>query len=75
MNEKSAVEGILKAQKKQEGDTDTVTVGDNPASSCHSRGEALSVGTHTRDGLEDFAVAAAAALVSSEGNGAGFVHG
>ena len=26
LNEKSAVEGILKAQQNQEGDTDTVTV-------------------------------------------------
>ena len=41
-------------------------------SSCHSKGEALSLGTHTRDGIEDYAaaVAAAVALVQSEGNGA-----
>ena len=76
VNEKSAIEGILKAQQDQEGDIDTVTVGDNPASSCHSRGEALSLGKHARDGLEEFpAAAAAVALVISEGNGACVVHG
>ena len=42
-------------------------------SSCHCRGEALSLETYTRDGLEDFV--AAAALVSWEGNGACVVHG
>ena len=39
---------------------------------------ALFVGTHTRDGLQDFAAVAAAvavALFISEGNGACVVHG
>ena len=40
-------------------------------SSCHSRGKALSLETHTRGGLEDVAAAAAAAaLFVSEGIGA-----
>ena len=76
----SYFEGVLKASQNQEGDTDTVTVGDNPASSCHSRGEALSVGTHTRDGLEDLlllllllslsrrAMAPASSMDNSSGN-------